>query len=176
MPNTLNITKELMTIEILNIMGWYKKIRENAETKNKFNVFSVKAQWALKKNLNALSVIAKSYEEFKNEKEQMLKDDFYFNDEKAYTTTEEQSDPQTGEMKEVEIRKIKDECLEEFQNITNKINKELNELLLQKNEVSLSVIDLDKELEEIGHTTMIDMDDFDVLEIFDVVETEDDKE
>ncbi len=47
--------KEMTIFEADTIASYYKKIRENQDTKNKFNVFSLATQWNLKKNIDALN-------------------------------------------------------------------------------------------------------------------------
>ncbi|MGG6555624.1 UNVERIFIED_CONTAM: hypothetical protein MUK63_07040 [Blautia caecimuris] len=48
--------KEMTIFEADTIASYYKKIRENQDTKNKFNVFSLATQWNLKKNIDELNV------------------------------------------------------------------------------------------------------------------------
>ena len=105
--------KEMTIFEADTIASYYKKIRENQDTKNKFNVFSLATQWNLKKNIDALNKATASYNEFRTEKRQEI-NDRYFSDEMSIETTIKQTD-ENGQEKEVPGRQVKKEYMESFQ-------------------------------------------------------------
>lgn len=43
------VTKNLKTYEAVEYLTFYKNLRNNTETKNKYNVFSLLTQWAIQK-------------------------------------------------------------------------------------------------------------------------------
>ena len=167
MANTFK--KEMTIFEADTIVSYYKKIRENPETKNKFNVFSLATQWNLKKNIDVLNKVTASYNEFRTEKRQEINDK-YFSDEMSVETTIKQTD-ENGEEKEVPGRQVKEEYMESFHKENENLLTQLLQLSAEKVTVTMTPIDINKEialLEEKGNLTNIDlnMDDLDFLDFF----------
>lgn len=161
--------KEMTIFEADTIASYYKKIRENQDTKNKFNVFSLATQWNLKKNIDELNKATASYNEFRTEKRQEI-NDRYFSDEMSIETTIKQTD-ENGQEKEVPGRQVKKEYMESFQKENEDLIAQLLQLSVEKVTVTMTPIDVNKEialLEEKGDIADVDinMDDLDFLDFF----------
>ena len=127
----------------VNLVRWYE------EKKEFFNVFSIKARWALAQNINQLKSAVTPFENFCNE----LKIDLqkkYFTDEKYYDKVGEEL-------------KIKDEYLPQFQNEVNDTNLKITELLNGDTEFSLVTIDFGAEFEAMDGNPDFTMDDIEKL-------------
>lgn len=159
------ITKEMTILEADGLVNYYSKIRGDEKTKNKFNIFSLPVQWNLKKNIDILSKAISSYIEFRNEKQQEIKDK-YFNEEKSMETMVKQSS--NGEEKEVPGRQIKPEFVKEFQSENAELITSLYNLATEKITVEIYPINLDEEISKLDHTDTNDiiMDDLDFLDSF----------
>ena len=151
------MTKELLVMECININGWYNQIRAD---KNKLNGLSVKTLWALRKNMKKISEITDYFNEFKDNLENELKDEF-FNDEKSEEAIVKDENGQ-----DVHAQKIKDEYLQEYQNKINELNNKLNELAMTKESLDLDPIDMDKEMDRLDTDCNLNMDDLDILSVF----------
>lgn len=151
------MTKELLVMECININGWYNQIRAD---KNKLNGLSVKTLWALRKNMKKISEITDYFNEFKENLENELKDEF-FNDEKSEEAIVKDENGQ-----DVHAQKVKDEYLQEYQNKINELNNKLNELAMTKESLDLDPIDIDKEMDRLDTDCNLNMDDLDILSVF----------
>lgn len=146
--------KKFNTLEVLNICTWYKQARENE--KKPLNDLPLKAQWNLKKNIAALTPIAENFFSLQQESEEQLRS-AYISDEKSYVDTDENGQ---------EIRKVKDEYLDDFQKEVNDLNNKLNDILNEENEFDLAIIDVDKIIDEIGDKeTELSVDDLEILSL-----------
>ena len=156
------MTKELLVMECININAWYDQARQS----KKLNGLTVKTLWALRKNMKKIAEVVDSFNEFKTSLENELTES-YFNDEKSEetTTTNEQG-------QEIPVRKIKDEYLTEYQKEIDEINKKLNDLALTKEKIEFSSINIESEIEKIGEECSLDMDDLDILSVFEQNEKE----
>ena len=150
------MTKEFLVLECININAWYNTIRSN----KKLNGLSVPTLWALKKNMSKINDVVTNFNEFKESLESELKES-YFNDEKSETTTITNDDGTTSQ-----IQKVKDEYINEYQEEVNRLNGKLNDLAMTKETFDFSPIDMDKEIERIGESCSLDMDDLDMLSAF----------
>ena len=160
------LTKSMTILDAENVVKYYKDIRSNEATKNKFNVFSIFVQWNLKKNIDILSKEVSSFEELRDEKQKELNDK-YFTDEKSESKEIEQV--VDGEVKMVPGRQVKEEYMEDFKNEHANMLTELYKVAMQKIDVELFVIDIDKELEDVKDADALqelNMDDLDFLSIF----------
>ena len=151
------MTKELLVMECININGWYNKVRAD---KNKLNGLSVSTLWALRKNMKKITETVDSFNELKASLEKELQEEF-FNDEKSEETVVKGSN---GE--DTPARKVKDEYFGDYQKKINELNSKLNELALTKESYDFSAIDMDKEVERLNTDCNLDMDDLDILSIF----------
>lgn len=151
------MTKELLVMECININGWYDQVRQD---KNKLNGLSVKTLWALRKNMKKIAEVADYFKEFKEGLEQEIKDDF-FNSEKSEETV-----VKDNEGNETPAQKVKDEYLQDYQTRINEINGKLNELVLTKEEFDFTPIDIESEVERLDTDCNLNMDDLDILSVF----------
>lgn len=151
------MTKELLVMECININGWYNQVRQD---KNKLNGLSVKTLWALRKNMKKIAEVADYFKEFKEGLEQEIKDDF-FNSEKSEETV-----VKDNEGNETPAQKVKDEYLQDYQTRINEINGKLNELVLTKEEFDFTPIDIESEIERLDTDCNLNMDDLDILSVF----------
>ena len=151
------MTKELLVMECININGWYDQVRQD---KNKLNGLSVKTLWALRKKMKKIAEVADYFKEFKEGLEQEIKDDF-FNSEKSEETV-----VKDNEGNETPAQKVKDEYLQDYQTRINEINGKLNELVLTKEEFDFTPIDIESEVERLDTDCNLNMDDLDILSVF----------
>lgn len=149
--------KELLVMECININGWYNKVRVD---KNKLNGLSVSTLWALRKNMKKIAETVDSFNEFKTSLENELQEQF-FNEEKSEETIVKN---ENGE--DISARKIKDEYFDAYQNKINELNGKLNELAVTKESYIFTPIDMDKEMERLDIDCNLNMDDLDMLSIF----------
>ena len=151
------MTKELLVIECININCWYNQIRAD---KNKLNGLSVSTLWALRKNMKKIAETVDSFNELKASLENELQEEF-FNEEKSEEVTVK---GENGE--DTPARKVKDEYFNAYQNKIRELNEKLNELATTKESYEFTPIDMDKEIERLNTDCNLDMDDLDMLSIF----------
>ena len=161
------MTKELLVMECININGWYNKVRAD---KNKLNGLSVSTLWALRKNMKKIAETVDSFNELKASLENELQEEF-FNDEKSEEVTVK---GENGE--DTPARKVKDEYFNDYQKKINELNGKLNELAITKESYDFASINMDKEIERLNVDCNLDMDDLDMLSIFEQNENEKDAE
>lgn len=159
------IKKEFAIYEIDNIVRYYKQNRENAKTKNKYDVLGILTQYNIKRNMDIMENAVESFVEFREEKENELNRN-YFNEDKSFETMVKQVE--NGEEKEVPGRQVKEEYLEDFKKEQTKMLTELYKLASEKVTLELYPINLDDELPLLGnsHDTGLGMDDLNFLSIF----------
>ena len=120
--------KEFTTLEILNVMSWYN------DAKDRMSHFTVKLQWYLKQNIDAMRAIGEKFSELRNELADKLQADWFESD-----RAEEYTDEETGEAG----RKIKPEFEQDYEEAVAKCNAEIGELLDEKNEINIVPFDVD---------------------------------
>lgn len=151
------MTKELLVMECININGWYNKVRAD---KNKLNGLSVPTLWALRKNMKKIAETVESFNELKASLENELQEEF-FNDEKSEETTVKGDNGEN-----TPARKVKDEYFNAYQSKINELNGKLNELAITKESYEFTPIDMEKEIERLNADCNLDMDDLDMLSVF----------
>ena len=151
------MTKELLVMECININGWYNQVRTD---KNKLHGLSVPTLWALRKNMKKIAETVDSFNELKASLENELQEEF-FNDEKSEETIVKGTN---GE--DTPARKVKDEYFDAYQNKINELNGKLNELAITKESYEFTPIDMEKEIERLNTDCNLDMDDLDMLSVF----------
>lgn len=151
------MTKELLVMECININGWYNNIRAD---KNKLNGLSVSTLWALRKNMKKIAETVNSFNELKTSLENELQEEF-FNDEKSEETVVKGNN---GE--DTPARKVKDEYFNAYQNKINELNGKLNELAITKEKFDFTPINMEKEIERLDTDCNLNMDDLDMLSVF----------
>ena len=129
-------TITMKTIDALNLLYWVES-EESFWNKTKL---PIKLQWDMKKNIDTLSEIRNTYNEFYGKIQQKYSDDKY-------------SKEVTQENGQVE-RVVKDEFISEF-------NNELNDILVTDNEVRIRQFNI----EDFGSVD-IDKKDMDMLSFF----------
>lgn len=159
--------KEITIFEADAIINYYKKVRNDKTLKDKFNVFSLGTQWNIKKNIDELIKAISSYIEFRDEKRKELNEE-YFTEEKSEEATVTQTID--GEEKEVTVRQIKPDFVEEFKTKNTELVNELLKFASEKVIVDLVFIDIDKEISLLESKNInnidINMDDLDFLSFF----------
>lgn len=135
------MTKNIKTYEALNILGWIES--ENGVFIN--TKLPIKVQWGMKKNIDTLLDIRKTYSDFYEKIQQKYADDEYSSD------VEE-----NGEIKRI----VKEEYLEDF-------NKELMDIVNTETEGKIVQFNID----EFGDIE-IDAKDMSVLSFFIIDEIE----
>lgn len=156
--------KIFKNIEVLNIVAYV-----NQMPKDKLDELPLKFRWNLKKNMDKLRPIAESYETFRNERVQELQRE-WFNEEKSeefmQTKTDENGEPmkdEDGNEITEPMRKIKDEYMEEYQNVVGELNGKLNEIAYEDNEVDITTIDFDTFIDNLSDESKLDFDDITML-------------
>jgi len=160
MSKTMN--KTLMTIEIINIVAFLN----NAIETKKIDELGVKFRWAIKKSMKELVEVDSKFREFKEELESGLKEEFFMNDEKSELTTITQKG-EDGQDIPVEVKKVKDEYMDEYNRKLDEINGKLREVLYDTNDVTINVVDVDSEIEKLSDDTTFTFEDLEMLSVFD---------
>lgn len=122
------MTKELTTLEILNVLSWY------AQAQDRMKHFPVKLQWYLKQNIEKIRTIGEQFSTLRAELADGLEND-WFNSDRA----EDYTDEETGESG----RRIKEECQADFEAAVAKCNAEITSLLDEKNTVDIITFNID---------------------------------
>ena len=149
--------KELLVMECININGWYNQIRAD---KNKLNGLSVSTLWALRKNMKKIAETVDSFNELKASLENELQEEFFNNEKSEEVTVKGENGEDTP------ARKVKDEYFTAYQNKINELNGKLNELATTKESYEFTPIDMDKEIERLNTDCNLNMDDLDMLSVF----------
>lgn len=150
------MVKKLRVIECIGVKQWY----DQARIEKKFDNLTVSTLWALRKNVKLITDIVNNFNEFKSGLEEGLQTE-YFTEEKSQVTTIKDQNGQ-----DVPVRKVKDEFLSEYQEKVTEINEKLKEVVNNVEEFTFSPIDMNKEIERLGSSCALNMDDLDILSIF----------
>lgn len=148
--------KTLKVLECININEWYNKMRQE----KKLDGLTVKTLWALRKNMKKIQDVVDSFNEFKEGLENDLKAEFFTEEKSEDSTMKNEND------EDVSIKKIKEEYMGEYQSKVEEINDKLRTLVYTDESLTFSPIDMEQEVERIGEECILDMDDLDVLSIF----------
>ena len=151
------MTKELLVMECININGWYNKIRAD---KNKLNGLSVSTLWALRKNMKKIAETVDSFNELKASLENELQEEFFNNEKSEEVTVKGENGEDTP------ARKVKDEYFTAYQKKINELNGKLNELAITKENFEFTPINMENEIERLNADCNLDMDDLDMLSVF----------
>lgn len=154
--------KTLMTIEIINIVAFLN----NAIETKKIDELGVKFRWAIKKSMKELVEVDNKFRELKEELESGLKEEFFMNDEKSELTTITQKG-EDGQDVPIEVKKVKDNYMDEYNRRLDEINGKLREVLYDTNDVTISVVDVDSEIEKLSDDTAFTFEDLEMLSVFD---------
>ena len=150
------MNKKFKVIECIGISEWYNKVRQE----KKLEGLTVSTLWSLRKNMKPILEVVDSFNQFKTNLEDELKAE-YFNEEKSEETTIKNENNQ-----DVSVRQVKEEYLPAYQEKVQQINEKLKELIDTVESFTFSPIDIEKEVERLGSGCTLDMDDLDILSIF----------
>lgn len=165
----MNMTKTFNTLETLNIVSFINNNMSESQIKE----LPTKVRWNLKKNMDKLIPTAKRFEEFRDELIKELQTN-YFNDEKSYEYTETKRDDdgnpilnEDGVEETTQMRKIKDEYQEEYEAALQELNGKLQEILGEKSDYEINVINMDAFVDSLPDDTKIDYDCLSILSFMD---------
>ncbi len=163
------INRTLMLVEAQNVIGWF-----NEFSKNKINELPVKVQWNILSGIKKLRPVVADFEEFRNKLIQDIQTE-YFGEEKSEEFDREQLDENGEPVLDADgnhvmekARKVKDEFIDEYQNRINEVNKEINDLLMEKTTYSLNGIDLDAVVDGLADDASINLDDINFISFIDI--------
>ena len=155
------INKTFANIEVLNIVAWYNKMRNNDETKHKFECLPFKVQYALRSNIKTMADTIKPFEEMITDYKKQLQEEFFTEDRVDIIHTENGDE-----------MKLKEEYIEEYTRRGHELEEKLNEVSFEKTDVQLSCYDLDEILDALCEETIekygMTVDDFSMLEFMNV--------
>lgn len=154
--------KTIVNIAAVNVISWYN----NAETQTKLKKLPLKMQWTLRKNMKAIEPLSKEFGDFRDELVQKRNEEWFVEgNDKCEKVTQQDENGQDQEM-----LKIKEEYIEEFQQYEQDLNKQLEEIMVEENEFEYTPIDLEEFIDMADAADSgIDMDDVDVVSVFEPV-------
>lgn len=129
-------TRELSISQVYNIVAFYaEELKAQKDGMDSIlNHFSNLLNWKLKRNIDILQPTAQSFEEYRNK----IRDEFV----KEWATPERA-------INDGNTTRIKDEYLEEYLKAQNEANNRINEILNDKVEFAINVLDIESEIENI---------------------------
>ena len=110
--------------------------------------------------MKKISEIANDFIDFKTNLENEVRDQFFNEDKSEETTTKDEFG------NDIPAKKVKQEFLPDYQKRIGEINNKLNLLLSTQEEIELVSINMDEEVERLGTDCNLNMDDLDILSIF----------
>lgn len=162
-------TKTFSTIEVVNVVAYLTDTMTEEQAKE----LPTKFRWNLKKNMEKFAPVAKRFEEFRDELIKELQAS-YFNDEKSYeyleTKKDENGNPvlnEEGAEETVPMRKIKDEYFDEYEKAITELNNKLQEILAERNDYDINVVDMDTFVDNLPDDAKIDFDCLNILSFMD---------
>ena len=150
------MVKKLRVIECIGVKQWY----DQARAEKKFDNLTVSTLWSLRKNIKPIIDIVNNFNEFKSGLEEELQTEYFTEEKSQVVTVKDQNGQDTP------ARKVKDEFLPEYQEKVAEINEKLKEIVDNVEQFSFSAIDMNKEIERLGSSCVLNMDDLDILSIF----------
>lgn len=161
----MNMTKSFKTLEVMNIVAYINKTMTPEQVKE----LPTKFRWNLKKNLDKLIPIATNYEEFRDTMVAEFNKE-WFDEEHSIQAFEPILDGdgnpvlnEDGSEQTQDVRKIKEECMDEFTSARDELNKKLQEILFEENELEISTVDFDAFVDNLPDDTKIDFDCLNIL-------------
>ena len=175
MTNKKNTVKrELMNIEVLNLVRWYKGFSETPceDGKTKLKHLDVKRQWNLVNNIKKLLDDNQKFEDFRDGLIHELQNE-YFNEEKSFENERVQVDELGNDIIDADgnpvmemIRTVKDEYMEEYRNRVAELNVSIQDLAAEKNEYTFADINIDELVESLDAGSPIELEDLTMLSAF----------
>ena len=163
--------KKIKTFTNLEVMAICNFINQLTPEKN--DKLGLKLRWAIKKGFDKLSPIAKRYEDFRNEMIQELQTTWFTpekSDEFQQTILDSEGNPildSEGNEQTQPSRKIKEEYMSDYQEAVAELNKKLQEVADETNEVELDTFDIDSFVENLDDDGVLTFDDLTMLTAFD---------
>lgn len=145
------MNKELYTAAIVNVVAYFNQVSQEV-----VKALPTKMRWNIKKNLTKFIPIAKEFDEFRNELVKELQEE-WFTDERS-----EEFETEEGEKQ----RRIKEEYMPDYDKAVQEVNKKLEEILGEKREVEIALIDLDGFVETMPDDSPVTFEDLDILSVF----------
>ena len=159
------MTKMFKTIEILNIVEYITNIMKEEQHK----ALPTKVRWALKKNIDKLSPITKSYADFRQKLVRELQEE-WFTDERSEEYIENKVDadgkPVIGEngAQETEtMKRIKKQYMEDYEKAVSELNRHLTDVVMEENKVDVATFDMDAFVDSLPDDSPIDFDCLNIL-------------
>jgi len=129
-------TRELTVSEVYNIVAFYiSEVKAQQDGKDSIlNHFSNLLNWKLKRNIDILSPAAQSFEEYRTK----IKDEFI----NKWSSDMYSHDEGNGRM-------VKEEYMDVYVTEQTEANEKIEEILQDKNEYAINVLDIESEIENI---------------------------
>lgn len=151
--------KNIMNIAAVNELNWYM----NEATKEKMSKLPLKVQWTIRKNMKVLEPLSQNFTDFRDELIQKRNNEWF----EEGNGKCERSTQKDADGNDQEVLKILDEYMDEYREYENDMNRQLNDILVETNEVSLFPINIEEFVEIADqYDTGIDLDDIDMLSMF----------
>ena len=149
------IVKTFPVIVALNETAWY------TQEKDSLGSLSVKARWNLKKNIKEFEKISTEFIEFREGLENEISKKYFGDDERSEPAeiTDKDGNKQNG-------RKVKKEFVDEYNKDIEEVNRKLQELLYDEEEVEIYIIDMDAEIERMPDDAVLSDKAMDMLSIY----------
>lgn len=164
------IKRTLMLIEARNVINWFNSFQEE-----KIKELPIKIQWNLLSGVKELQPVVGKFEDFKKRLETDLQNEYFGNDEKSEDFEREQKNENgdiiygDDEKPVIEnLRKIKDDYVEEYKNKVNELNAEINKLLIETTTYNFKEINLDDVVDSLREDTKINLDDISMMSFIDI--------
>lgn len=171
----MKATKELMVLEMMNIIAWYNMATNGQDEELKAKIATqiselpMNVRFKLKRNIRRLieNGAAQDYEEMQNELRSKFFDEEHSDE---YEDTQKDADgnevlDENGEPIKQSLRRLKDEYVEEY----TKALQDLQKIAVKREEVALDLVDLGEIVENLPDDTSIDMDCLDMLSFMDAL-------
>ena len=161
----MNKTKTFTTLEVINIVSYIN----NTMTSEQKEEMPTKMKWYIKKNLDKMIPIAKRFEDFRDDEIEILQKE-YFTEEKSEEYVETRRDENGEPIKDAEgneqttnMRRVKEEFMDDYKKDVDELNAKLQEILIEKNEMEIACIDFDNFVDGLSEDSKIDFDALNIL-------------
>lgn len=159
--------KDLYVIEALNVVNWYRQL-----TTEKLNKLDFKIRWSLKKAVAKLTPDAAEFEKMRDEEVKQLQEKWFSSDEKSEVANVPVLDDNGNEVKDEEgivqtqeVRKVKEEFMDEYQSEVHELQDKLNEILYsEKNTYEYNSADVDTFVQNLEDPSPLDFSDLELLD------------
>lgn len=159
--------KNLYVLEAVNCVAFYNQLINDKETMDKL---PLKIKWNLKRAIEKMRDDVKSYEEFREGELQKIRD-VYFDETHADKTLIPELDDSGNPVVDDdgnEVMKdglqVKEEYLEEYQNVIKEFNSKIEDILKEQNTYEYNGINIDEYIDSIDESV-----GFDTLNMIDAI-------